>query len=289
MANPILCASFVAGSVTTLVGFLTWSGVVLSLTSSRKESKRDRQHAADEAHKERLATMRREVYLSGVEELIKAQNYLGTLPKQDFTNKNLFEGLLGLQIAVSKIGIVAEQDTALKARALAGRYSSFMMKSLHIMMPLMIAKSERDTADTNHTDSRAEVKRVLVQMGAFVESGIRDDGQLERLNNAFQMHQDWAKKHSEARDIANLKINEAEMDYVKVLRAESGTLASELDEIACLIRKELGVETDMSRFVAQTKDLQEKLNAVFDEVMAMWNQAHEAHVRRVDEAGDASQ
>lgn len=167
MANPVLTASLIAGTVAVFVGCLTLSGVVLSLANSRKESKRDRQHAADEAHKERIATMRREVYMEAVGELVTAQAYLGTLAQQNLTNTNLFSGLQGFQVAASRIAVVAEQATALKARALVGRYNVFLLTALRVILPLNMAKAEVASADKNYADSNAQTNRVLA--GRFQE------------------------------------------------------------------------------------------------------------------------
>lgn len=287
-ANSTLSASFVSGSISALVGILTIIGVLASLRNSRQNSASDRKHTADEADKDRIATMRREVYLDAVAALVEAQNYLGTLPKRDLAKDNLFEGLLGLQKAVSKIAVVAEQETALKARALSGRYGIFLMKSLRVILPLGVAKSDRGIADSNHTDSRAQVKRVLMELAQMNEQGIKDEVRRHGLNLAFDFHQKWAKVHADATDAANLRMNEAEMAYVKLMREEVTTLAYELDDIACFIRKELSIKTDVQAFHQQTESIQEKMNVAFDEVMVLWGQSYAAHAQRVTEARKAA-
>ena len=74
--------------------------------------------------------MRREVYLDAVAELVKTQLYVGTLAKQDVTKTNIITGLEGFQIAVSKVAVVAEQQTALKARALSARFFKLVIGSM---------------------------------------------------------------------------------------------------------------------------------------------------------------
>src|SRR6185295_13115986 len=52
---------------------------------AREQAKLDREHAANEAHKERVATTRRQVYLEAIECIGKAQMFLGSLGKRDMT------------------------------------------------------------------------------------------------------------------------------------------------------------------------------------------------------------
>jgi hypothetical protein len=283
-ANPTLAASFVPA----LVGILTVIGVIVSLWSSRRNADSDRKHSASEADKDRTALMRREVYLDAVGSLIEAQNYLSSLPKQDIAKINLFDGLLGLQKAVSKIAIVAEQETALKARALSGRYGLFLLQALPILLPLGEARSKRDLAEINHKESRAQVARVLMEKTLMVEQGIKDETRWNALDSAFNFHQNWAQTHAEAIDAAYLKMSESEMDYLKIMRDEVLSLVFELDDIACLIRKELSIETDVKAFHAQTKEIQEKMSNAFDDILKLWDAAHEAHVQRVAVAEKAA-
>jgi hypothetical protein len=125
---------------------------------------------------------------------------LGSLPKRDITKINLFDGLLGLQKAVSKIAVVAEQGTALKARALSARYSLYLLQSLPILLPLGDARSKRDIAETNHTESRAQVGRILMEKSQMVEQGVKDETRWNALESAFNFHQNWAQTHAEAMD-----------------------------------------------------------------------------------------
>jgi hypothetical protein len=83
-------------------------------------------------------------------------------------------------------------------------------------------------------------------------------------------------------------MNEFEMVYAKKMRDEVSSLSFELDEIACLIREELSIKTDVEAFKAQTKEIQGKMTKAFDELMTLWDSAHEAQVQRVAAAERAA-
>ncbi len=68
---------------------VTVGGVLISNGSNTKRLKLQLQHDANEKTKERTAALRREVYLRAVEELVKANAHLATLPQLDLSKTNL--------------------------------------------------------------------------------------------------------------------------------------------------------------------------------------------------------
>ncbi|WP_211621200.1 hypothetical protein [Paraburkholderia domus] len=261
MANPVVIAAMIAGGVAFTVGFLTFFGVVLSLRNSRKESIRDRKHAADEAHRERLATMRREVYLNAVAELVKAQIYVGSLAKQDITKTNIISGLEGFQVAVAKVAVVAEQQTALKARELSSRYASLLLDSMRFLVPMALAKNASADFQRHYDASRAAVDAVLAEMDQLNKTGTPSPIAFSALKRSFDMHSSLAATHSANRDNANKMANAAEIDFAKSLPAKMKAISIELDDLACAIRLELNIETDRAAFGKQTEEIFAKMEA----------------------------
>src|SRR5262245_49382082 len=96
-----------------IASILTLSGVLVSNWSNTKRLLVQLKHDADENQKERVAGLRREVYLTAAEELTKASTYLGSLPQADLAKVNAAEGLQGFFVAATKLQLVAEPTTAL--------------------------------------------------------------------------------------------------------------------------------------------------------------------------------
>ena len=72
---------------------LTLSGVLVSNRSNNARLLRQLQHDSAEKAKERTNQLRRDVYIATVEELTKANSFLGTIAHVDLTQANASEAL----------------------------------------------------------------------------------------------------------------------------------------------------------------------------------------------------
>lgn len=270
-ANPVVIAAMIAGGIAFLVGALTFNGVVLSLRHSRKESRRDREHSADEANKERLATMRREVYLDAVSELVKVQMYVAGLAKEDITEKNIILGLEGFQIAASKVAVVAEQETALRVRKLSSRYALIALNSMKILAPMSRARAAAKAAQQQYEASNDAVNGVLKEMDQLNKTGPQPD-KFVLLKNSFDMHSANAVRYAEQRAFQNTLMVKAELDYAFSVRDELKSIAIEIDDVACAIRRELNIETDREEFRRQTEGIRIEIELAADELLAFLKQ-----------------
>src|SRR4051794_30236818 len=77
-----------------IASLLTLSGVLVSNWSNTNRLKLQLQHDAHEKSKERVSTLRRDVYLRVAEELVRANAHLGSLPQLDLVKTNFAAGLL---------------------------------------------------------------------------------------------------------------------------------------------------------------------------------------------------
>jgi hypothetical protein len=68
-----------------IASVVTLSGVMISNRSNTKRLIRQLAHDSQEKHKERFASMRRDVYLKAAEELAKVSSFFGRLPQIDPT------------------------------------------------------------------------------------------------------------------------------------------------------------------------------------------------------------
>ena len=114
-----------------IASLLTLSGVFMSNLSNTNRLKLQLQHDEREKAKERTATLRREVYLRTVEELVRANAHLSGLPQLDITKTNLAEGLQGFASAAARLQLVAEPQTALLVNQLQADYSELVSNCIN--------------------------------------------------------------------------------------------------------------------------------------------------------------
>jgi hypothetical protein len=96
-----------------IASVLTLGGVFISNSSNTKTLKIQLAYDATEKDKDRKTMLRREVYLNVVEESVKANSYLASLPSLDLASTNFASGLQGFFVAAAKLELVADSKTVL--------------------------------------------------------------------------------------------------------------------------------------------------------------------------------
>ncbi len=265
--NPAIIPSLIGAAVALCVGGMTLYGVIKSLANSRMLSAADRQHTASEASKDRIATMRREVYMEAVTELVNAQYFLSTLPTQDLTKASTAMGLQGFQAAVSKVAVVAEQATAMKAREISTVYSKLVLESLVLLAQIAKARSATEHFAGQYEASNQAVLATLAEMDQINKTGAPDQKTFAAVKRSFDMHAAHAAQHAKNRDDAQAHVNAGTYEFGDSLLLKTETIALELDELACAIREELGVGADKAAFQQQTRETFAKMKVAYGDAM----------------------
>ncbi|MFP8778238.1 hypothetical protein [Hydrogenophaga sp. RWCD_12] len=282
--NPALAAGLIAGVVALSVGLLTFTGVLLSNSHAMKRQVRqlqhdamqslrnrehasrqadlNREHAADQARIERLTTLRREVYLTAVPELVKAQGFLARLSKVDITDLAQLSPLEGLAIAASKISVVGSQPTALKARRLSSRYGETFLKGVGLLKSVPSLNANIRLYQNLYDQSQSEINRILSSITQLNETNTCTPEIAEGLNRSFGIQIENSKKHSTALTQAIQENNKIGLNYSKELLNELSQTSHEVDELLCLIRGELGLPTDLAEFRTQSAEAQDRIRTV---------------------------
>lgn len=285
-ANSTLAAGYASAGGAAVVGIVTLFGVWLSLRNSRKESTRERQHAADQAHIARLTTARREIYMEAIEEFVKGMLFLGTLAQRDIGKFNPFMGLQGLSVASSRIAVVAEQELALKARDINGRLAVFVLQAMKFLLPLNAARQQAETFESLRLDASAQAKRVLGLMGHHLEQHENNQDRWDALQKSFDMHSSNTTMHQSRRDRSTFEQNGYEMEYAEFMRAEIMPLMLAIDDIVCDMRAELGIATDRAVFRNQAEDFQIQQIDAYRKVMALWQVMRDQQTENLKQAKD---
>jgi hypothetical protein len=264
--HQLLIGSIVAGSVAITVGLLTYNGVKLSqveaanrlrdeLEHSRRESEKDREHAAREAHLERLRAMRREVYMEAAAELVNMQAYINQLPHMKLGADNGVDGMKPFQIAVERIAIVAEAQTVTMARRLSYDFTVVIAEALQFLSPALVRKGTANLKEQHVERASREMDRILSLMRNHTESGMNDPVRYNGLElgyNAQVTLRDAAQKDLEA---AYADVVEAQRQYVTFLKERMMRLMVQINQLLTAIRAELGLITNQDALQAQTNQM----------------------------------
>lgn len=248
----------------TLGSFITFLGVLISNSNNRKRLEIQLDHDAGLKKIERKASIRREVYLSATEELVKANNYLGSLAQIDPTKTNIADGLQGFFISAAKLGLVAEQETGKALNDLMLSYSDLLFKLLAKTAPINDLKIGINIINLHYEESQTQIKRLLAAMTSQNESGTPDKVIFEALSKSFEFHSNRSKELSTERDQHWEKLNELTIKFAMEVAQEMKTIALLQLPVMVGIRKELDIETDIEIYKQQALISAEKVSKQLD-------------------------
>lgn len=219
---------------------------------SRDEARLERDAAAEEAHKERISTTRRQVYLEAVEALGDTLLFLGGLPKQDLEKLDYRAGMGRLVNAVNRISVVGETQTVFTARKLSTILHQQFFLALAKVMPLSQYRFIADLHQSRWDETQLEIKRILAAMANHSETANPDRSAFEALDKSFAAQQKIASEAAAARQIAQNKFNQGQLEFLDFITGATSEITLELDQLTNSIRKELSIATDFEAVRAQT-------------------------------------
>ena len=228
---------------------------------TREQAVLDRQHDANEAHRERITTARRTVYLEAIGELVKTQLFLGGLAKQDLAKLDVATGLGGLLTAVAKISILGEMPTVAKSRALISLINQIFFKGLATTLPLTKVKHSIAFNDERYAATQFDIERILSAMKNHNETLVNDKPGFDALQRSFGDQQFAAERYSAESVKARLAFADGEKKYGMELIEEMKIVTSRCDELLCAIREELGLDTSLDELRQMTITTQQEMAA----------------------------
>jgi hypothetical protein len=200
--------------------------------------------------------------------LVKAQIFLGGLAKQDLTKLDISAGLGGLLTAVARISILGEMATVAKSRAVISLINQAFFKGIATVMPLSKLKSSISFHDKQYAATQFETERILAEMNNYNETLKNDRAGFNGLQRSFDNQQAAAKQHSADSVKAKLELADGEKEYGLAVIEDMKIVANRLDELACAIREELGLETSLEEFQRMTTLMQKEAEAAMQELFS---------------------
>lgn len=266
-------ASFLASIPATvwsgIIGaILALSGVLLSNRGSTSRLRIQLQHDAAEKARERTATLRRDVYLRAVEELVKANSHLAGLPNIDPTKVNIGDGLQGFFAAAARLQLVAEPKTALLVNGLVGQYGELLFELLAQLQPAHAARSDIQIADHHYALAQTEVTRVLGEMAKLNESGQHDPVVFLALQSAFDFQQEQSAKFAADRGAAWSRFNAASIGFQRKLLAKLRELTSRQVPVMIELRRDLGLGGELDELEKQMREQMRRVEERFNALIA---------------------
>jgi hypothetical protein len=232
-AVPGLVWGVLLGALLTIIAVLLFHwGTARRLTQQQRFER-------DERAAERTAVLRREVYLHAAQELIKANDYLLTIPQLDA--RQPMQGLQGFLASVAQVQLVCDVRTAQLVGELAAMYPELALKAYGKARPIQDLQVAIEASDDACTRAQAEVQRVLAAMSRLSE-GTPESGQnFLALQKAFLHQQELATRHGHEREGLCQQRNTLHRRFVRELLLDMKRLSEAQFPVMVALRQELGL------------------------------------------------
>ena len=254
---------------TALMGSgFTLLGVIFANRHSREQLKTQLAADAEEKAKQRLAELRKAVYLEGAEELVKANAVIGALPQTDLSKVNVGFELKGFFASMMKLQLVGDPKTARLANGLASSYGEVLGRTIIQVLPIRNAVSELAINDNQFVEHQNEIKRILAAMTARNESGNADLDGFEAKNRSLEFHKKQAAKIKEERKRLRLLHTSLQLAFMQSVSVTMKALMMELLPLMIELRRELDVGGSHEDFKEMLEIQGRRMQEMIDRVAA---------------------
>lgn len=236
-----------------LASALTLAGVMLSNWSNTKRLVKQFSHDSEEKAKDRIHSLRKEVYLKAAEEMAKANGYLGKIAQMDASKENVGDGLSEFFAASAKLQLVCQPNTAQLAGELATRYGEILLGLVAKASPVHSLKTTIRTADDFYDRNQAEVTRILAEMTQLNESGQPNPVRFAALQHSYERAQSAANHFAEQRSKAYEQYEVAMRDYLIELLRQIRSVGTLQVQLTAAIRSELSLDTNLAEYEAHLR------------------------------------
>jgi len=250
-----------------IAALVSLGGVVLSNKASVNRLKEQLQHDAREKHRDRLASLRKDVYLALVAEVNKANGYLGSLANKDPTEGD-FGGPLQSAIAkLAEVQLVGSRESSAAAAELSSLYGEAFLRLTGTAKPIYEAKIDIKISDELYQQNFTQGQRVLAEITAENESGAPNQARLASLFKSFDNYREKYLSHSDDRNIAWKKYNSQQQHFAIAVLEEIRKLGPVSIKLTCAVRDEVGLHTDASELKRRLEKNNERASYAIDELL----------------------
>lgn len=247
-----------------LASLFTLAGVLISNWSNTNRLKIQLNHDAEQKAMERIIGLRREVYLRVVEELVKANTHLASLPQLDFMKVNPATGFQGFLSSAAKLQLVAEPKTALLVNDLVVDFGEIIVKSIANSAPVQNHRFNIASANDLYERAVTEVRQILSKMAELTESGQSNEAAYRALQNSFELQQSLADKYLTERSSHQREFQRESQVFSRDVMIELRKIGRRQIPALIAIRQDLGLTTEIEEFHAQMERNWDRMSKALD-------------------------
>jgi hypothetical protein len=245
-------------------------GVKVANRDNARHFMRQLRHDKDEKAAQRLADLRRDVYLHAIDQFVHASSYLSSLPTADLNKADAAQPLQGFFAAAAKLQMVSEAKTSALVSDLIGTFSALHFKLIGAAQPIQQVLSEIDFYTTLCEGALAEQKRALTAIDQFAPSGDApgDEARRRALDLALDTQTKFLRDHSETRQALHVERHALHGEFVKSLMLGLQAINTKMQPIMVAIRRELNIDNQIDVYADAVSEQQDRVAGAVAELMA---------------------
>jgi hypothetical protein len=167
---------------------LALAGVVITNWSNNKRLKIQLRHDAAERNKEREVAMRRQVYLDAAKEVVKAPQYLATLPSKDLSRVETQTELSELFARVNQVHLVGQKETVEAVSVWSIGLTKSVFGLMQHVMPMPITRNEIERLNQEVEENSTKSAEYLAQLVQRHLAGNLDESTWSVINQHIEFH-----------------------------------------------------------------------------------------------------
>lgn len=252
-------------TTTLLVGFITASATLIAVWITnyfnKKQNSERLKNEIKDRNSERKLALRREIYTQSAEALTSMNSHLFSLVTDPNTRSNQ-QVTSNFFNSINKIILVADSNTALKAKEINFMYIRLFFKITQRVRKLIDIESEISGLDLLVKNYNKEKERLLSLMKEYTENNSTNI-RWDNLNDSYKHSDQLAEQYwKDLENCRKLLMDEVAQE-IKWIFSQILIIEPHLTELTILLRKELNIETDESFIAAALRERSEELNQLF--------------------------
>ncbi len=245
-------------------------GVFFADRSNTKRLALQLEHDAKEKERDRLAVLRRDVYLQAPKEAVKALSYIASLAHKDLTKIGDDEGISGYAAVAAQIGVLSELSTVEAVNAFGNGLTKELTTALRELEGVQDTRVDIEIRDRRLAIVFDEITRMQAEQQKLSESGSRDRDRSDALQRWVEVRMEEASELRQELTTLRAAHQRALFDYHQAFFDRLQSLSSLSIDTMREIRKEIGLAHELNAFEKRMKQMSDELRDSVVADMKSW-------------------
>lgn len=247
---------------------ISLAGVILSNWSTTKRLRAQLAHDSQEKLNDRLATLRKEVYLQLFSDMSAMQGHLGALASKDPTNPEFGTPIQTANAQLSKVQLVGGEEAMKHASELIALYTESLFSLILAARPLHEARIDINLADQSYKEFLQQAQRAGNEITALLESGTPEEARMAALQRSHDGFRELSSRYAEERNQAWNRLNASQLEFMEAVKVQIAKVAPTQARLLAALKSEIGVETDESALLEQIESNQHRMEVAARSVLS---------------------